>query len=459
MMSMGEWIAFLEHIAIFDMNQLSLFGAKMVFKWSRIRTLDDFGAESEVRHRNLFFEDFLEAVVRVACAIALPTDAELSASGAADAGAFLLALRDGEEQASATADGGGSALERFVNARKVGWQREPPQAVTRCVRHFVSFVTRIIEDNAPKAVADHRLSEDEVEGFERRRRSGLALDQLAGAAALLDGIHAAAAIVRHRLLSSLQKVEIFAELSAQQLEALRDAMVDAPFNRGEYVFEQGEEGDAFYIVQEGEAVVLRTEGADEPDVALATLGAGDVFGERALLKRQVRYASVMASSPKLHTMSITREQFEAVLGLPLEQLIPDKFKLDKMELLLALRQVDLFSGLSEEQLFTLMGGFKESEFAMGKWVFRQGDSGDDFHVIIAGEAEVMRSEGSRKPQRRGTLSQWRVFGERALLTDSKRYVGVRAKSFKLKTLHIDRAGFERVLGPINDLLPAAVQYS
>ena len=59
LMSFGEWLTFLEHTGLLETNQVSLFGAKCIFKWSRIRSLKDYSDKSEMRLRNLFFEDFL----------------------------------------------------------------------------------------------------------------------------------------------------------------------------------------------------------------------------------------------------------------------------------------------------------------------------------------------------------------------------------------------------------------
>ena len=49
---------------------------------------------------------------------------------------------------------------------------------------------------------------------------------------------AALEIVRARLLESLRKVGIFAGLETDKLMLLRDAMVDAPYDPGDMVFEQ-----------------------------------------------------------------------------------------------------------------------------------------------------------------------------------------------------------------------------
>ena len=74
-MSVGEWLSFLRHFDLLDTGQISYFGAKMVFKWSLIRSRPDHTAASERKMRQLTFIDFVEALVRVACLMGLPTDA------------------------------------------------------------------------------------------------------------------------------------------------------------------------------------------------------------------------------------------------------------------------------------------------------------------------------------------------------------------------------------------------
>ena len=157
-----------------------------------------------------------EAIVRLACIMALPTDDELMHSGAADAGEYLLALRDA----------GSWHLDTFITSRKVGWQREPRQKVHRCVGHLMAYLVRTIEANSGRVqnINDLSLTEEEVEDFDQKRRKGGTLAQLTNSAALLDGICAAASIIRARLLEALQNVEIFSDMSTSQLETLRDAM-------------------------------------------------------------------------------------------------------------------------------------------------------------------------------------------------------------------------------------------
>ena len=98
--------------------------AKLVFMWSRIRTAVDLTSTSEVKLRHLSFQDFLEALVRLAMQVPLPTDDEIGAMGASDAGEFMMELRAKKEE-----------LRSFAQARKRTWNQEPAQHVSRCERH------------------------------------------------------------------------------------------------------------------------------------------------------------------------------------------------------------------------------------------------------------------------------------------------------------------------------------
>ena len=443
MMSMGEFLYLLEHTGLIDAGQVSYFGAKMIFKWSRIRTSRGYGDTAEIRLRNLFFEDFLEAIVRLACIAALPSDAEVEASRLSDAGEFLMALREA----------GNDELDSFVLRRKVGWQGQPRQQVHRCVHHLISYLIRVIETSAgPLTVHDLRLTEDEVSSFEDRMRRGGTLGILQNGAALLDGVHAAASIVRTSLLLALRKVPIFTELSDDQIEALRDSMVEAQYTAGQFVFEQDEEGASFFVIIEGQAAAYREEAGRT--VTLKEYTAGDYFGERALLHSETRYASIQATSKTLYTMCISRDAFESTMGCPLRTMVPDRYTIDKTSLVAAFQKVELFALLNDQQLQSLADAMHEKSYLQHEWVFLEGESGDSFYVIISGEATVMRSTGKRKSHKLADLRQWATFGERGLLRSQPRFAGVQASSETLKCLCVAKAEFEKAVGArLKDLIP------
>jgi CRP-like cAMP-binding protein len=65
------------------------------------------------------------------------------------------------------------------------------------------------------------------------------------------------------------------------------------YHDGEVIVRQGETGDCMYVIQKGQAEVLREE-KEGKEVRLAVLSDGDVFGEMALFEREVRSATVRA---------------------------------------------------------------------------------------------------------------------------------------------------------------------
>jgi CRP/FNR family cyclic AMP-dependent transcriptional regulator len=91
----------------------------------------------------------------------------------------------------------------------------------------------------------------------------------------------------------LRSVPLFADLEQGELERFSRVAVPRSFPAGTRVFHEGDHSDACYIVRSGSFRVTR-EHSDGRAITLATLGAGDIFGELAMLDREVRSASVEA---------------------------------------------------------------------------------------------------------------------------------------------------------------------
>lgn len=87
-----------------------------------------------------------------------------------------------------------------------------------------------------------------------------------------------------------------------------------------------------------------------------------------------------------------------------------------------LKQVPLFSGLSQRQLRSLRKDFKERTFRPGAAILREGEmSGVDFFIIVEGEASV--TVGATEVDRLGPGD---YFGELALLAERERFATVTA---------------------------------
>lgn len=81
------------------------------------------------------------------------------------------------------------------------------------------------------------------------------------------------------------------------------------FEPGQEVFREGDVGDRLYIITNGKAEVTRRNG--EGDISLAQLGAGEYFGEMALLNQATRNATVRCIEA-LDVLSIPKRDFSAL---------------------------------------------------------------------------------------------------------------------------------------------------
>jgi serine/threonine-protein kinase len=84
------------------------------------------------------------------------------------------------------------------------------------------------------------------------------------------------------------------------------------FTAGAVVIVEGEPGEAAYVILEGECVAYHVENGVE--VALRTMGVGDVFGETAVFSERPRTASVKAVTDVL-LLVVTRDVLSRALGL------------------------------------------------------------------------------------------------------------------------------------------------
>jgi putative ABC transport system ATP-binding protein len=90
----------------------------------------------------------------------------------------------------------------------------------------------------------------------------------------------------------LARCSIFERLTPRTLTEVADKMIPETYKAGRVIIRQGDPGDRFYLIREGEVEVLVREAGGEQ--LRATMGQGDFFGEAALLTGEPRNATVRA---------------------------------------------------------------------------------------------------------------------------------------------------------------------
>lgn len=95
------------------------------------------------------------------------------------------------------------------------------------------------------------------------------------------------------LIQQLATVSLFSTLSPRELKVVSTLIHQRRALAGEIVFDEGEEGQAIYIVFSGEVIICSQGRVASP---IAMIAAGRIFGELALIDGGARSAQARAAT-------------------------------------------------------------------------------------------------------------------------------------------------------------------
>jgi CRP-like cAMP-binding protein len=244
-------------------------------------------------------------------------------------------------------------------------------------------------------------------------------------------------------LSAFRSIPLFSKLKDEDLAAIAAQSKQVTYGAGELIVEEGSPGDTFYSFRSGSVIVARGASSDRARV-VARLGAGDCFGETAMLKDGVRTASVRAATRTV-VIELASEAFEKMVatvgGVDFAQVLRAASAIGKSKLV---------RGLPPERLSSLASRFVPRSVPASTDVVKFGDEGHEFFLIARGEVEVLSSEGKLLTK----LKDGDHFGEIALLRSVPRTATVRttqdslvlvlSREVFLSALHADLTLSQRV---------------
>ncbi len=215
-------------------------------------------------------------------------------------------------------------------------------------------------------------------------------------------------------LSAFRSIPLFSKLADADLAAIAAQSREVTYGAGELIVEEGSPGDTFYSIRSGSVLVARGGPSDRARV-VARLGAGDCFGETAMLKDGVRTASVRAASRTV-LIELASEAFEKMVatvgGVDFAAVLRAANAIGKSK---------LFKELPAERLSSLASRFVPRSVPAGTDVVKFGDEGHEFFLIARGQVEVLSGEGKLLVK----LGDGDHFGEIALLRSVPRNATVR----------------------------------
>jgi putative ABC transport system ATP-binding protein len=183
----------------------------------------------------------------------------------------------------------------LVNRPKLVLADEPTAALDQdSARNVVDLLKESTVENGATVVMvthDHRIIEK--------------ADRLVH---MVDG-RIASDVVLHdalRICEFLKTVDAFGGLTPLELTNVAEKMTKRQFVADDVIIRQGEEGEEFFLISDGTVEVMRQ------DHDVASLGAGDFFGEGALITGEPRNATVVAKD-NLATYVLGKADFRAAI--------------------------------------------------------------------------------------------------------------------------------------------------
>lgn len=221
---------------------------------------------------------------------------------------------------------------------------------------------------------------------------------------------------------------------------------------GTDIIRQGDVPDKFYLIAAGEVEIVRHYPGGQ-DIIIDRMGAGCYFGEIGLLKKAKRVATVRAKSD-VQVMAMSHDTFERWLSS--SAISREEIDAVMRERLESAGELQLVEAGLEDEGETAVATIAElldvaspaiagqQTFAPGDLIIRQGETAEQFYIIVEGVVEVFHQPADTAESTIARLESGSYFGEIGLLEGSKRTASVRAVS-PVRLLVFDRETFSRWL--------------
>ncbi len=245
----------------------------------------------------------------------------------------------------------------------------------------------------------------------------------------------------HFIDESLADNFIFASLTKEERRLLIDAMKADAVPAGTIIIQQGDIGDYFYVVEDGQISFA----VDGNHVGACTRGAS--FGELALLYNCPRAATCIANTD-CKLWKVDQRTFRYMLA--------NNNASQQKDVLDVLRKVQFLTELDENMLLKIADALTTVNFQAGERIINKGDVGAVAYILKEGRVQVHDIGFGDSQYVDQILGPGDFFGERALLTGDPRLANITAEVPSV-TLCLSRETFEKTLGPLQDLIDHAMK--
>jgi len=237
-------------------------------------------------------------------------------------------------------------------------------------------------------------------------------------------------------------VHALSTLTQDQLVEVSRSIQPQIFQPDSSIIRQGEVGDKFYILLNGQAdVYLNMPGGSE--LLVNHLKPGQYFGEMALLGGRVRAATVKASGDgSVSVVALDEKAFNSLVNDSRSLREELRGLIEKRN---TYNHLHVVSSLNEKTLGSILKETKPGIYEAGRDIIKQGDVGESFYLLLDGNVDILVKDEYSQEMLVNQLSSGSYFGEMALMGNKRRTATVRvSQGHSAKVLELSAQEFEQL---------------
>jgi CRP-like cAMP-binding protein len=190
------------------------------------------------------------------------------------------------------------------------------------------------------------------------------------------------------VIDFIQTVRFFSSINGRnQLSRIACALDLATFKKDEFVFEEGEIGNHFYIIFEGEVSIVKVKKNNKGQIisklVLVTLFSGQSFGETALARKDgVRSAGAYCSGKSLSLLSLYIYDYQSIMK---------EFQADfEKEVYKKFQTITIFKTFNDEVMNEIVKSVVVRNFSADKVLLSKGSTNTQLFLIKQGIVKVLK---------------------------------------------------------------------
>uniref|UniRef100_A0A4X2K5U1 Cyclic nucleotide-binding domain-containing protein n=1 Tax=Vombatus ursinus TaxID=29139 RepID=A0A4X2K5U1_VOMUR len=229
-------------------------------------------------------------------------------------------------------------------------------------------------------------------------------------------------------------------LEDELLLQIFSAMFEKKVVPDEPVVEQGEDGDHFFVIEQGIFDIIVQKNNQQSRIG--QYKNSGTFGELALMYSYPRPATIVAITEG-NLWGLDRVTFRTITVT---------FQLEKKKRLqMLLASVPFFKSLEATESVKMLDVVEEKTYQPGECIFLKGEVAEKFYIVESGEVKIVPEKFSGEEVGIVRHHKEDYFGESALISNKPRRTSAYAEG-EVKCIVMDVQALERLLGPYMDIL-------